>query len=263
MQDILIPTDFSANARNAIAYAAHLLDASYFRFVLLHTYPGVSADPQDAARYATQKLREEASALKKRYPERQFAFRTEAGDLHTVTTILVEQTDSAMVVMGTRGLQTGKSAFWGTHTSNVAENVSCPLLIVPEAATYQPPEQIIFATDFALNPGKSLDFLLDIAERFSSRITVLHVLPEGKQIGAPALNGIQLLHERGNRIASHFIRSPNVAEGITDFVRAHRTDMLAVMKHSYGFMEQLFHKSVTKELTLHADVPVLVLHDRK
>mgnify|MGYP006267319605 CR=1 FL=1 len=263
MQNVLIPTDFSGNARNAIAYAAQLLDERHFTFVLLHTYPGVSTSPQDSAQYATKKLKEEVAILQKDYPERHFRVRTEAGDLHTVAAELVRQENFSIVVMGTRGLQKGKSAFWGTHTSKVAENTSCPTIIVPEKASYQPPQQIIFATDFELNPGKSLDFLLDVAERFASRITVLHVLPEDKQIGAEELNGLQLLHERGNRIASHFIRSKNVAEGITDFVRAHRTDMLAVMKHSYGFMEQLFHKSITKELALHADVPILVLHDRK
>lgn len=55
------------------------------------------------------------------------------------------------------------------------------------------------------------------------------------------------------------VENENVEEGINDFIATHPCDMLAVMPKHNGFLESLFHKSVTRSLTMHAHLPLLVL----
>jgi len=50
-----------------------------------------------------------------------------------------------------------------------------------------------------------------------------------------------------------------VEEELTDFEETWDVDLLVMSKPNRGFFQRLFHRSVTKELALHTDVPLLVL----
>lgn len=238
-------------------YAVQLFDERFFRFVLLHTTKHGGGGGTELS----EKLQEELEKFKDNYPGKEVHFRMQKGKLDQEVKEVVEEEKIALIVMGTGGQARHGEGVWGSRTTQVMEKVNCPVIVVPEGTSYTPPKQIIFATDFEVEHTRNLDFLLDIAEKFKSRITALHILPGSGAISDRAMNGLQQLHERGNKVASHFVRNDDVAEGIVEFVRDHRTDMLSVMKHSYSFMERLVHKSVSKELALHSDVPILVLHD--
>ena len=57
------------------------------------------------------------------------------------------------------------------------------------------------------------------------------------------------------------IVSDDVAEGVDDYVNANGVDLLAVIRHEYGFFEGLFHRSVSRKLSMYVDCPMLVMPD--
>ncbi len=260
MRTVLIPTDFSDNARNATEFAVNLFGDNSVKFLLLHTRE-LSLDLQTREIDKAAKLRNELEKFKDAHPGKEVHLQQETGSLDEVLKDFVRENKIDIMVMGTRGLKDGKGNFWGTRTSKTIEKVSCPVVVVPDGAKFKELNKIIFATDFNIKNEKALDLLVDLAERFDAFLTALHVLPEEGMIGDKAFEGMRQLHERGNRVSSHFIRNNDVTEGVTDFIKDHRTDMLCVMTHSYTFMERVFRKSVTKHLALHSDIPMLVLHD--
>jgi nucleotide-binding universal stress UspA family protein len=51
----------------------------------------------------------------------------------------------------------------------------------------------------------------------------------------------------------------DVAEGIENFVLEKRAQLLALVARKHSFLASLFHDSVTRKMTLHAQVPLLAL----
>lgn len=50
--------------------------------------------------------------------------------------------------------------------------------------------------------------------------------------------------------------------GVQKFVHSHNIDSLVTINRKKGFFENLFHKSFSKQVALHTDTPLLVLHDK-
>jgi nucleotide-binding universal stress UspA family protein len=38
-------------------------------------------------------------------------------------------------------------------------------------------------------------------------------------------------------------------------------EMLALVRHNVGFFDRIFHGSITKQMVLHPEHPMLILHD--
>jgi nucleotide-binding universal stress UspA family protein len=58
----------------------------------------------------------------------------------------------------------------------------------------------------------------------------------------------------------HFIADENIDLGIMKFIEQNEIDMLIVLPKRHKLLDKLFHKSHTKQMVLHAHVPVMALH---
>ena len=59
----------------------------------------------------------------------------------------------------------------------------------------------------------------------------------------------------------YYPENENLVDGINEFVADHNADMVAIIPHRYTLLESLFHKSVSKKLDFHTNIPLLVLPD--
>ena len=55
----------------------------------------------------------------------------------------------------------------------------------------------------------------------------------------------------------HLMEHSNIEEGITNFLKNERIDLLAAMPRKHKFLQKLFKSSVTKQLVHHSKVPLL------
>ena len=131
MKRILLPTDFSENAYNAISYALQLFAEDECTFYLLHTYIPVDTTGgmlvntysalqlEEATRDAAgkrMKLLEEK--LLKEYPNPKHSFEKILTFNLVVSEILasVKEYKIDLIIMGTQGATGAKEIFLGTHT---------------------------------------------------------------------------------------------------------------------------------------------------
>lgn len=56
------------------------------------------------------------------------------------------------------------------------------------------------------------------------------------------------------------IEGDNVVDAINTFAKQKNANMLAVIPHKLGLFENFFHKSVSKELVMRADIPMMAMH---
>jgi nucleotide-binding universal stress UspA family protein len=77
----------------------------------------------------------------------------------------------------------------GSVIEEICRVVTCPILTTgPETQMREetPFQNILFATNLSELSKKALPYIALLAEKYGSRITILHVLPEAQAVGAEA-----------------------------------------------------------------------------
>ena len=274
MKKILVPTDRSDNANHALNHALGLFKNEEIEFILFQSFdiPTYTADmpmPVDVvgAEELQRILNGDINKLEEDYAESRFSFtaHVEQGSLSMNIEDLVEKMGIDLVVMGTKGASGIAAAIIGSNTADVIQAATCPVLAVPESADVKNlPTQVLFASDNkGLSNADVISPLVHIAKKFGSHIHLMNVLDEGKMTtvdeAVAGLNLDHLLEEVEHTF--HFENSNDKAQAIEEYLNTHNIDMLAVIPRKNNFFDAIFHRSVTRKLTLHTKVPLLTMHD--
>lgn len=276
---ILIPTDFSKNALNAIRYAAELYRDQNCVFYILHTYlvKGYSIDRPDVpenddlayetARRESDKGLEklfEILAVQRANPKHEYqAISTFHSLLYAMKTTIA-QYDIDMVIMGTKGATNSERIVFGTNTIDAMENITeCPVMAIPENLRFKKPKEIVFPTDYKTNfRRRELNYLLDIASFHQAAIRILHIEKEAKLTYEQRRNK-ELLHSilAGTDHSYHTLKDLKVKTGISAFIESRGSDMIAFVNRKHGFFGNILSRPLVKEMGYHSKIPVLALHD--
>ena len=266
MFTILFPTDFSQPAAHALEYAVALAEKIGGKLLLLHVVPVPLQDPNTFFKASEVYSKDEAKA-KLDALQRQLATRVPCEAVlkigHSVTEAvdLMQQSVVDLVVIGTRGAGSTPDPLVGSTTAGLIEKSPRPVLVIPAAAAFVAPQRIVLAADLRETNRTALEPLVAFARLFGSEVLVVNVstraggLPEEKSVVA-----LQLEDYLGDVPSSvHVVVHDDVAEGLENFVLEKRAHLLVLVARKHGFFTSLFHDSVTRKMTLHAQVPLLAL----
>ena len=64
------------------------------------------------------------------------------------------------------------------------------------------------------------------------------------------------------QVENHFIQSDDVNSGLNGFVEENNIDLLVMTHKKRGFLDNLFHKSETKMMSINTNTPLLVLQTK-
>ena len=268
---ILLLTDFSDNARNATVFAIKAFPQEQYDYILLHGYPHIhtTADvnislSEQMSKDAYEALDREEKAINAQLGA-SIIFDKVAylGFLNEAVHAMAEQKQPAMVVMGTKG-ETGLPAILiGSNASSLIKATHLPLMVIPDKASFRGFANVVLAADVdTIKRPQHLDVLVELTDVFKSQLTIVNVLAEA---GDP----LTLIEDAGSELMEHFgdnqvsidhVVDPRVEHGIAEYVHNHPCDLLVVVEKSRGFIVDLFHRSVSKRLALHAETPLLILH---
>lgn len=266
---ILIPTDFSDNARQALNYALTLFGDHQPEVVLLntwqipHTGVGMLVSIEDILREEAERTMEELVAELKADTHANFPIsgKVQPGALSDVVRSLLRSEPYDFVVMGTLGADDVKKKLMGSNTANVVRSSSVPVIIVPMGTEIKLPSKISIATDFKGLKDTQLTAFVELVKKFDAEFEAVHVETEAVMAGfeppagwKEAFGGIEpkMIH----------IVAEDVAEGIDGYVRNQGVSLLAVIRHDYGFFEGLFHRSVSRKLSMHVSCPMMIIPDK-
>jgi nucleotide-binding universal stress UspA family protein len=266
MFTILFPTDFSQPAAHALEYAVSLAEKIGGKVLLLHAVPVPLQDPNTFFKASEVYSKDEAKA-KLDGLQRQVVARVaceavlKVGYSVTEAVDLMKQAAVDLVVIGTRGAGSTPDPLVGSTTAALIEKSPRPVLVIPNAAAFVPPQRIVLASDLRETGRTTLEPLKAFARLFRAEVLVVNVanregqLPEEKSVAA-----LQLEDYLGDVPGSvHVVTHYDVAEGIENFVLEKRAHLLALVARKHGFFASLFHDSITLKMTLHAEVPLLAL----
>lgn len=276
MKTILIPTDFSENAQNAAKYAISLFGGDKSnKFILLNAYDLLFSNPEVIVPVfemmkedSTKRLGQEKDYLSK-LPEAQgldIEIACIQGEIVGEVCKYATKLKVDYVIMGTKGASGLKETFMGSNAASLIKKAQCPVIVVPEEAQFKKPRKVIFATDYnGLKNMEELEALKHLVTEYNAELTLLNVVKPGDMTDAnQAVQGLRLnSYFAPAPIKFEFIEEQGVESGINQFLESGQYDLLALVERRLGFLENLFHKSVSKQLAYHTSVPILVMHDNK
>ncbi|NKI25746.1 universal stress protein [Arenibacter sp. 6A1] len=278
---ILIPTDFSKNALNAIRYALDLYKNKNCEFYFLNTFHSdvfsldnkmMVPEPGEPSYEAAKK--KSADGLKKLLtivglhvvnPKHQFHTISTFNSLIEAIREVIGKKDIELVIMGTKGATASRSVVFGTNTVQVMEKISeCPVLAVPDDFLFGPPREIVFPTDYkTVYKRREMVHLLELAQMYKTPIRVLHI-EEEEHLTFAQENNKELLEAilAGTEYSEHVLTGTKVKEGIYSFIESRGSDMIAFINKRHRFFGMLFSHPLVKEIGNDSQIPVLVLNDK-
>ena len=279
MQKILIPTDFSENAWNAIDYAMQLFRNRRCTFYLLNTYTPVIPSSRfmakmidgvrivDAVREnSEQGLNKTVRRIQTKYGNPNHSFETISSFNLLVEEVkdIVETFGINLVVTGTKGASGVDEVFMGSNTVRIIKSVrKCPVLAIPYHFEYVTPTEIAFATDFnRFYTTSELEPLLDLAKMFKATIRIVHV-----QYGIKALTELQQFNlnmlRRYLNDVEHYVHTVSelnsVSHTLETFSKELGIHLLAMLNYQHSYMEKMTREPIIKRTAFHTQIPLLVI----
>ncbi len=276
---ILLPTDYSKNALNAIRYALDLYKDVRCDFYFLNAFhaSGYSLDSllvaepgerlYEAAKQGSQKGMERLMEVLSFHPE------NDKHKFHTVCTfntllVAVEEVlkakDIDIIVMGTKGVTDSSNTILGTNTVGIMEKITqCPVIAVPSDFSFSPPKEIVFPTDFKTAfRRKELHYMFEIAQMHKSSIRVLHIEKEA-ELNTGQENNKALISDMMEGIdhSFHTLTKISVSQGIEAFIESRDSDMIAFLNRKHRFFSSILSNPLIKEIGYDSTIPMLVLKD--
>lgn len=278
MRKIILPTDFSKNANNALRYACQLFKYEKSELILLHTYAeGIYTDEN----LLSSQLMEELKSTTKKKTEKtlndigstvQDEFSNPGhsitsiavfGDLVDEVNNLVNSENADLVIMGTRGATNDRNLGMGSNTLLVLKYVECPVLAIPENFKYQEPKNILFPTNFLIPYQKrELKLVGEIARNFKSKIHFLY-LSKHKATSARQKDNLEYLNEQfyNIRVEEHQSEELQKEKAIEDFINTIKIDLLVLVNSHHTYLEDILLTSTIDKVGLHPRVPLLALQN--
>jgi nucleotide-binding universal stress UspA family protein len=270
MKHILVPTDFSDDARNASHYAAHLAEKFKASLTLLHAYmlptpvsevPYVMINAEEMQRENEEIARVEAEKLGSAY-KMKVNYVVRLGFPSDEIEAVIEDMGADFVVMGMKGKGTLEKIVGSTTTSTL-KKIHNPVLIVPEKTAFKESRQVTYATDFSYEVHPAIyQPLIELLKAFNGQLNIVHVKKNAQEEKEAAEKQLGDLFKA---VPHQFqiVNDSQVKHGIQAYLDEHPTDLLVMVTREHRFWERIFGKSHTKQMVYNTQIPLLVLKDTK
>ncbi len=273
MKTIIVSTDYSAPANNALDYAVALARSCKAKLVIFNSLEPPT--PTSTASLAVPGVYKLLQENKKKLEKLAVRISSDYGIMvESFTNVsyvdeelekLVRRHKADLVVMGMGGDSLDRRLF-GSVTTSVIRHAKFPVLVIPEKATFLGLDRILFACDYKFVPKPcQLEVLRDIALKFRAEVQFLHIEPKGeipvKAADSFSGNNTSSLEEAMDGLLHSYreIKEQDKTEGIKRGIREFQADMLVMIPHHTGFFDFVFNRSLTRKMAFNTQIPLLAI----
>jgi len=270
---IIVPTDFSPAASNALQYALALAKDIKAKVKVVHIHQpqmdiagniSIGDIPTEIHR-KQEKLDQFISANQENVKSKEKTnLETEIISGFPVEELrrISKQKDTDLIIMSTRGQSNIVEKIIGNIAIEVGRKAGCPVLLVPQKATFQAWKEIVFANDYLHNRADTIAPLINLASKFHSELHFVNIadeLPNGDlQQQIPVGNAHNFFEFN---LTINKIKGDHIIETLKSYTTAVQANLLVMTAVKRSFLDSIFHKSQTKQMFYRADTPLLLLHE--
>ncbi|WP_163408794.1 universal stress protein [Flavobacterium ajazii] len=270
MKRILVPTDFSEHAEDALKVAAQIARKHDSEIILLHMLELPSqmndAITGGASIPETILFVKKANEMLNKTTEKPYL-----KDLSVIEILKIDKTihgisqvskenDIDLIIMGSHGSSGVQELLIGSNTEKVVRNSDIPVLVIKNDITDFNATTIVFASDFTEESKKPFEKLLKFTTLFDSKIHLVtictpnsfkptHVIEKAMKEFVSEFNL--------TNYSTHIYNDTNIEKGIINFSNSINADIIGMCTHGRTAFAHFFNGSISEGLVNHATKPVI------
>lgn len=275
MKTILVATDFSQSANNAVDYAAHLAESLQAKLLLFHAYnvpvivsevPIMMPNLEEVEKDSVKRLKHLQSKLKTLLNNAiEIDFYCTCGFAVDEIKNYTEKHAVDFIILGMQGAGALAEKLIGSVTSTLIHETKIPVICMNHKNHFKPIKKIVFACDLGeFNNTHIFEPIKKFVHSFHAKLFILNVF--NKNHSEPtiteAVAGLkldQLLADVNHQLC--YVENDDVVDGINEFVKEHAIDLLIMMPRHHSFLNKLFNEPHTKKMAFHSLVPLMTIHE--
>lgn len=272
MKRILVPTDFSEHAEDALKVAAQIAKKNNSEIIILHMLElphqtndaivgGISVPESMLFMKKANEMLDQVSA-------RPYLDGIEITEIvkmdkpiHGITQISNEH-DIDLIVMGSHGSSGVEELLIGSNTEKVVRNSEIPVLVIKKDISNFNAANIVFASDFSEEAKKPFEKLLNFTKLFDSKIHLVTICTPNSfkptHVAEKAINEFVDQFNISN-YTTQIYNDTNIEKGIINFSNKIDADIIGMCTHGRTGFAHFFNGSISEGLVNHAVRPVITL----
>ncbi len=270
MKKILVPTDFSKQAENALQVAAQLAKKHDSEIYLLHMLE-LPLHQVDALSQHSE-LPEAMFFMKLAHKKfEQTMSQDYLKDVVVHETVDFNQTFTGikntciehnidLIIMGSHGASGFKEMFIGSNTEKVVRTAEVPVLVIKNEHEEFKIDNFVFASDFKNDNKETYKQATELAKAFDAKIHLLFVNTANNFITTATAKARILDFIEGYDFENYSISIYNdesVEKGIMNFSHIIGADLIGISTHGRQGIAHFFNGSISEDLVNHAKRPVI------
>jgi len=281
MEHILVPINFTPATDISLAHAVGIAQTSHKVVIMCHFV--TSTIPAGAnmnlhkreIKEKHEKAYMEMRVLRSRYENHTYNGTGQPvmieplvmeGHPDDATEKIMQDNVIAMIVLSHKDSSEIKDLFLN---NKVVREANCPILTIPEDATYKPLEYVVYAANFDGNDATRIRDLIELTSNFDAKLDCLHVCTDGKKLREENEKMQELQAEFDvvlfSKLSFKVIRdSKSVTNGLENYLSNHKPDILVMLKTEKTFFKKLFgNKESIRKMALDNGMPIMIYREPK
>lgn len=270
MKRILIPTDFSIYAENALKVAATIARKNNCEIFLLHLMElptqmndaVTSGSSIPAVMLFIKKAKETLQKIKEQpyldgitvYASVQFE--------KAFTGILSfnKKNEIDLIVMGSHGTSGIEEMLIGSNTEKVVRLSEIPVLVIKKNIRNFNFNNFVFASDFSEETKKPFSKMIEFAKMFTVNLHLVMICTPNSFKTTKIYEEIMkkfIASFEINNYATHIYNDVNIESGIINFSNSIHADLIGLCTHGRTGFAHFFNGSISEDLVNHTIKPVI------
>lgn len=265
---ILVPTDFSEQAENALKIAVQLAKKHKSEIFLLHSVEM----PLHLATKSHQEMPESLFYIK--VTEQRFAELKEnpflskvelnevigKGEIYEDVKKVCENNNIDLIIMGSAGASGFKEMFVGSNTEKVVRTSKIPVLVIKHFKEDFAINDFVFATDFTQEGLGAFDQAQKFARKMGAKLHLLYVNTPVDFRTSHQTMKIMKNFIKGMGVENYSLNIYNdvsVEKGVLNFTKHINAQLIGMGTHGRKGISHFFNGSISEDMVNHAQMPVI------
>lgn len=274
MLKILVPTDYSPEAKNACLYAYEFAKYTNSEIVLYHAMPlPIPVTDIPFENYYLDE-EEEINLLISSYKQLIKAHHANPEDVavsakvstHNQINVGIDTAfranDCDLIIMGTHGASGFREFFLGSNTARLIAHSNLPIITIPKDYRFEPIYHIIYASDL-VSLEEELDVIEPFAKVFHAVLEIFYFDYAGPESEKLMLEAEKFIRHHTYKNITLNVKKGNLQYSISENLKRHinptNTQMLILYKAKHGWLDNLLLGSNSQKMVLDPPIPVLVM----
>ena len=261
MNTIVVPTDFSPSADNAMNYAAQLAQIIGASILLVHVYqipismndvPVLMVSAEELKNSADQGLARAKEIINKTSAGLEVKTESRLGDVIEEVNDVCASAQPFAIILGKHGASGVERLLFGSTTLSMIRHSKFPVIAVPDIVSSLRTLNIALAVENGSFHSRE-NWIETFIRLTKAQLHVIYVHEAGKD--APMLKNAFIDFNPVYKT----IRNEEFLRSIESYVHSHAIDALIVLPHQHSFIERLFSRTHTAELIQKLNIPIITL----